>query len=179
MLNSKTYPIRQPKDLSLSLLTREKVLVIEGLKKRFYYPLDSIGFSYNPLEKKIWLLKSKRESKAFLGLSKILLSQALLGVLLSYRRQLNIVGIGYQAHVEDRSILVLKLGYSHMIRLDVPSSLEVVCPKPRVMVIKGMNLQRVHNFAQLIRRCRFPSSYKEKGIYFLGERLKLKQGKKT
>lgn len=182
MSSSKNYLLRQPKELSLSLLIKEKTLVVEGLKKRFYYPLNSTSFVYNSSEKKIWLMESNKKSKAFFGLFKVLLAQVFLGVLLSYRRQLNIVGIGYIAHVEKlktESVLVLKLGYSHLVRLQIPALLEVYCPKPRVLVVKGMNLQRVNNFAESIRRCRFPSIYKEKGIYFVGERLKLKQGKKT
>lgn len=182
MSSLKQYPVRQPKDLTLTLIVEEKVILIEKDKKRFVFPIPPSGLYYTPEEKKIWLLECQKKSKAFFGLYKILLGQVLLGVLFSYRRQLNIVGIGYQASIEkDKtdSILVLKLGYSHLVRLQVPLTLEISCPKQRVIVIKGINLQRVSNFAQAIRRCRVPSTYKEKGIYLLGEQSRLKQGKKT
>jgi large subunit ribosomal protein L6 len=110
------------------------------------------------------------------------LAQVFLGVLFSYRRKLNIVGLGYQANVEkedNKSILVLKLGYSHLIRLSIPKNIEILCPKPRVLLVKGINLQQVHNYAYSIRQCRAPSIYKQKGVYLFGEPLKLKQGKKT
>lgn len=178
----KQYPVRQPKDLSLSLVPEEKSILIEKDKNCFIFPIPPSGILYTPEEKKIWILECQKKSKAFFGLYKVLLGQVLLGVLFSYRRQLNIVGIGYQANVEKEkteNILVLKLGYSHLVRVRIPFSLEVNCPKPRVIVIKGINLQRVSNFAQAIRRCRVPSTYKEKGIYLLGEPLRLKQGKKT
>lgn len=178
MSSMKNNPIRHPNNLKLSLLPKEKTLLIENSNKCFYYPLAFSKLEYSPLEKKLWLIESKEKTKAFFGLSRVLLAQSFLGVLLSYRRQLNIVGIGYQAHLE-KNVLVLKLGFSHHIRVEVPSFLEVSCPKPRVLVVKGINLQRVNNFAQSLRQCRLPSAYKEKGIYFSGERLKLKQGKKT
>lgn len=182
MSSLKHYPVRQPKDLKLTLIAEEKVIFIEKDKNRFIFPIPPSGIFYTPEEKKIWIVECQKKSKAFFGLYKILLGQVLLGVLFSYRRQLNIVGIGYQASIEKEKTdnrLVLKLGYSHLVRLQVPSSLQISCPKPRVIVIKGINLQRVSNFAQAIRRCRLPSTYKEKGIYLLGEQLRLKQGKKT
>lgn len=182
MSNLKNYSIRQPKDLNLYFLPQEKVLVAEKKNTRFFYPLGTNTLGYNSQERKVWLIQSNERPKAYVGLSNLLLAQAFLGVLLSYRRQLNIVGIGYQAQVEknnNSTALVLKLGFSHLVRIQVPSFLEVACPKPRVIVIKGMNLQRVTNFAQSIKQCRLPSAYKEKGIYFSGEKLRLKQGKKT
>ena len=182
MASFKNIPIRQPKNLNLSFLPKNNILLIENSKKRFCYPLTSSGFLYKPNEKKIWLLESKEKTKAFFGLSRVLLAQAFLGVLFSYRRQLNIVGIGYQAHIEkkmEENTLILKLGFSHVIRFQIPSFLEISCPKPRVLLVKGINLQRVNNFASFLRKCKLPSAYKEKGIYFSGEKLKLKQGKKT
>lgn len=182
MSSLKQYSVRQPKDLNLNLVVEEKIILVEKGGNTFSYPIPPSGIFYTPQERKIWIVECPKKSKAFFGLYKILLGQVLLGVLFSYRRQLNIVGIGYQASVEKEKTenkLVLKLGYSHLVRLQIPHSLEIRCPKPRIIVIKGINLQRVSNFAQAIRRCRVPSAYKEKGIYLLGEPLRLKQGKKT
>jgi ribosomal protein L6P/L9E len=176
------YSVRQPKEISVSLVVEEEKLFVERKGYCFSYPLLSSGIFYAPKERKLWIKKCEKTSKAFTGLYKILLGQVFLGVLFSYRRQLNIIGIGYQASVEKThtdNVCVLKLGYSHLVYVQIPSSLEVKCPKPRIIVIKGINLQRVSNFAQAIRRCRVPSTYKEKGIYLLGEPLRLKQGKKT
>lgn len=182
MINLTNYPLRQPRQLSLGFSMKKKALIIEKNKARFYYPLSTQKFLYSPKEKKIWLTYSQKRSKAFYNLSKILLAQVFLGVLFSYRRKLSIVGLGYQANVEkegEKNVLVLKLGYSHLIRLLIPSTIEILCPKPRVLLVKGMNLQQVHNYAYSICQCRPPSIYKQKGIHLFGEQLKLKQGKKT
>jgi len=122
------------------------------------------------------------EKKLFLRCIIILLTQAALGVLLGYRRQLNVVGIGYQVAVEKKDVstyLVFKLGFSHQVNIEVPSYISVSCPKPRILLIKGINLQKLNNFAAVLRRLKLPSPYKEKGIYYSGEKLSLKQGKKT
>jgi large subunit ribosomal protein L6 len=182
MHNTNNYPLRQPKQLNVGFSVKEKALVVERNKQRFYYPLSTQKFLYSSKDRKIWLTASRKRSKAFLNLSKILLAQIFLGILLSYRRKLKIVGLGYQATVEkeqNKNVLVLKLGYSHLIRLPIPQNIQILCPKPRILLVKGINLQQVHNYAYFVRQCRVPLAYKEKGIYFIDEPLKLKQGKKT
>ena len=175
--------LRQSKELNLKILGDRKTLVMEGPQGTFYYPLTK-DFSFSKTSKKLWLtgLALPVKKKAFFGLSQVLLAQACLGVLLGYRKQLNILGIGYQVAVElknDLTFLSFKLGLSHALFIEVPPYLHVSCPKPRILLIKGINLQKVNNFASLIRSLKFPNSYKEKGIYYSGEILKLKQGKKT
>ena len=175
--------LRQSKELSLKILGSEKILVIEGPRGTFSYPVTK-SFSFSKVSKKLWLsaLSLPQKKKAFFGISQVLLAQACLGVLLGYRKQLNILGIGYQVAIEVKngvSFLSFKLGLSHPLSIEVPSYLNVSCPKPRILLIKGINLQKVNNFASLIRSLKLPNSYKEKGIYYSGEVLKLKQGKKT
>lgn len=173
--------LRQSKNLSLKLSCINKSLLLEGPTGSFLYPLNS-PLVYLKDEKKLFLTETVKKNKSITKLFHIMLVQASLGVLLGYRRQLNIVGIGYQATVEiieDKQFLVLKLGFSHLIRIKIPNYLDITCPKPRIIVLKGINLQKVNNFAAVIRRLKLPSAYKEKGIYFSGERLRLKQGKKT
>lgn len=173
--------LRQSKNLNMRLSCPNNTLVLQGPIGSFLYPLNS-PLVYLKKEKKLFLSQSLVKNKSISKLSHIMLIQASLGVLLGYRRQLNIVGIGYQASVEktnEVSFLVLKLGFSHQVRIKVPDYLEVTCPKPRIIVLKGINLQKVNNFAAVIRKLKLPSAYKEKGIYFSGERVKLKQGKKT
>lgn len=185
MLFLKKQVLRKPQNLSLNLSFPTQMLVVKGSHGIFYFPL-SYELEYSKKEKKVSLIASQSnllaKKKAFFGMHQILLRQICLGVLYGYRKQLNIVGIGYQASVEkidDVMTLVLKLGFSHLVRLQIPSALQVHCPKPRILLIKGMNLQKVSNFASLIRSLKMPNPYKEKGIYYAGEKLRLKQGKKT
>lgn len=180
---SKSQYLRQPKDLKLSLLCKQQVLTLEGPKGAIACPLYG-ELVYSKSEKKLWFKSSfdADKKKAFFRMYQVLLTQAALGVLLGYRRQLNVVGIGYQVAVEKKDIstyLVFKLGFSHQVNIEVPSYASVSCPKPRILLIQGINLQKLNNFAAVLRRLKLPSAYKEKGMYYSGEKLSLKQGKKT
>lgn len=183
MSSVKNQYLRQSKELKLNFLCRQQLLKLEGPKGAVVYPLYGEMF-YCKNEKKLWFdisLETKR-SKAFFHMYQVLLTQAALGVLLGYRRQLNIVGIGYQVSIEKKatkSFLIFKLGFSHQVSIEVPSYLSVKCPKPRILLIQGINLQKLNNFASVLRGLKLPSAYKEKGIYYLGEKPVLKQGKKT
>lgn len=183
MFNTKYHILRHSQQLKLKFLPRNKTLIFEGpfgvLNCRVCAKLN-----YNSLGKKFWLSSIKSSSKPLFGLNQILVVQSCLGVTLGYRRQLNLIGIGYQAFLEnkgknDETFLILKLGFSHQIKVLVPDYVRVSCPKPRIILVTGINLQKVNNFAALIRDLKLPNRYKEKGIYYKGEVLNLKQGKKT
>lgn len=183
MSTFKSQYLRQPKDLKLSILCKQRVLTLEGPKGSIACPLYG-ELIYSKPEKKLWFKRTldTDRKKAFFKMYQVLLTQAALGVLLGYRRQLNVVGIGYQVAVEKKDVstyLVFKLGFSHQINIEVPSYVSVSCPKPRILLIQGINLQKLNNFAAVLRCLKLPSAYKEKGIYFFGEKLSLKQGKKT
>lgn len=183
MCVSKKQYLRQSKDLKLSLYCNQKLLAIEGPKGLITYPLYS-ELDYSKTEKKLYIAKafSTHKRKAFFQMYQLLLTQAALGVLLGYRRQLNIVGIGYQVSIEKKGFtnyLIFKLGFSHQVNVEVPDYVSVSCPKPRILLLKGISLQKINNFSAVLRRLKLPSAYKEKGIYYLGETFSLKQGKKT
>lgn len=175
--------LRQSDNLKLSIYGSQKLLCLEGAYGSLLYPLHT-NFVYSKEKKKLWLKNSweRNQKKAFLKIYHILLSQAALGVLVGYRRQLNIVGIGYQFSLEKKkesNFIVFKLGYSHQLSIKVPSYVSVSCPKPRILQLGGINLQKLNNLAAVIRRLKLPSAYKEKGIYYAGESFSLKQGKKS
>lgn len=183
MLSTRKQFLRQSKNLTLQVLCKTKMLSLQGPVGSFLYPLNT-PVVYSKIEKKLYISDfSKAEgNKSLSKLYSIMLVQASLGVLLGYRKQLNIVGIGYQASVEEvdnLKYLILKLGFSHQVRIKIPDYLEINCPKPRVLILKGLNLQKINNFAAVLRKLKLPFPYKEKGIYFSNERPKLKQGKKT
>ncbi|AGI48872.1 50S ribosomal protein L6 (mitochondrion) [Nannochloropsis oceanica] len=183
MFISKKQYLRRSKDLKLNLLCQQKLLSIEGPQGLITYPLYA-EFEYSKIEKKLFLTQTFNDErkKAFFQMYQILLTQSALGVLLGYRRQLNIVGIGYQVSIEEKkssNFLIFRLGFSHQVNVEVPNYVSVFCPKPRVLLLKGINLQKLHNFAAVLRRLKLPSAYKEKGIYYLDETVSLKQGKKT
>ena len=95
-------------------------------------------------------------------------------------RFLKIVGVGFKARVESEGrLLFLKLGYSHEVELTVPHAVRVFCFKPNIVCCTGIDKQMVHEFVAVVRSCKPPEVYKGKGIMYVDEVIKKKQGKKS
>eukprot|EP00252_Welwitschia_mirabilis_P027538 TRINITY_DN9470_c0_g1_i1.p1 TRINITY_DN9470_c0_g1~~TRINITY_DN9470_c0_g1_i1.p1 ORF type:complete len:103 (-),score=14.51 TRINITY_DN9470_c0_g1_i1:5-313(-) len=95
-------------------------------------------------------------------------------------RFLKLVGVGYKARAEEANrVLFLKLGFSHEVEVRAPDAVRVFCFKPNIICCAGLDKHRVHQYAATIRSCKPPEPYKGKGISYLDEVIKLKQGKKT
>ncbi|RVX16815.1 60S ribosomal protein L6, mitochondrial [Vitis vinifera] len=87
---------------------------------------------------------------------------------------------GFKARAESEGrLLFLKLGYSHEVELTVPPAVRVFCFKPNIVCCTGIDKQRVHQFAAAVRSCKPPEVYKGKGIMYIDEVIKKKQGKKS
>jgi large subunit ribosomal protein L6 len=112
------------------------------------------------------------------GLARALLNNAVLGVTKGWTRELEIVGIGYRAELKGKHIVVFSLGYSHPIEFPLPEGIQVaVDPKQTRLTITGIDRQRVGQVAADMRGLRRPDPYKNKGVRYVGERLKKKVGK--
>lgn len=118
----------------------------------------------------------ENESKALHGLSRSLLNNMVEGVTHGFSKTLEIVGIGYRAQLQGKE-LVLTLGYSHLVNMDIPEGITVELPKPNVIVISGADKQQVGQFAAEVRRKRPPEPYKGKGIKYSDEHIRRKEGK--
>nr|CAD1827159.1 unnamed protein product [Ananas comosus var. bracteatus] len=95
-------------------------------------------------------------------------------------RFLKIVGVGFKARTESEGRqLFLKLGYSHEVEFAVPPAVRVFCFKPNIICCTGIDKERVHQFAGAVRSCKPPEVYKGKGIMYIDEVVKKKQGKKS
>lgn len=117
---------------------------------------------------------SKRQ-RALHGLARALLANAANGVSEGFSKQLEIHGVGYSAEVKGKAV-GFKLGYSHPIRFPVPDGIEIKVER-NVVTVSGCNRQQVGQVAADIRALRPPDVYKQKGIRYLGERLRKKAGK--
>jgi large subunit ribosomal protein L6 len=119
------------------------------------------------------------ESKAAMhGLTRALVANAVDGVTKGWSRELEIVGIGYRAELKGKGTVVFTLGYSHPIEFPLPTGIEVtIDPKQTRLTINGIDRQKVGQVAADMRQLRTPDPYKNKGIRYLGERLKKKVGK--
>ena len=111
------------------------------------------------------------------GLARALVANAVHGVTLGFKKDLDIVGVGYRAAVSGKK-LELSLGYSHPIEFPLPTGIEVtVDPKLTHLTISGIDRQKVGQVAAEMRGLRKPDPYKQKGVRYQGEKLKKKVGK--
>jgi large subunit ribosomal protein L6 len=116
------------------------------------------------------------EMSKFHGLARSLVANAVRGVTEGFKRELDIVGIGYRAEVRGKQI-VLALGYSHPVVFDIPPGIEIAVDKQTHITVTGADRQQVGQVAANLRRLRKPDPYKQKGIRYTGEQLKKKVGK--
>lgn len=114
-------------------------------------------------------------SRSVHGLTRTLISNAIAGVTSGFEKQLEIVGVGYRATVEDGK-LNLKLGFSHEIKIEPKESISFEVKK-NIITIKGSDKQLVGQTAAEIRNLRKPEPYKGKGIKYVGEHIIRKVGK--
>lgn len=110
------------------------------------------------------------------GTTRSLLANMIEGVTDGYKKELELVGIGYRAAV-DNNTLTLNVGFSHPVVFDVEEGLTVETPKPTQIIVTGINKQRVGELASNIRATRKPEPYKGKGIRYKGENVRRKEGK--
>jgi large subunit ribosomal protein L6 len=112
----------------------------------------------------------------FHGLARSLVANAVTGVTDGFKRELDIVGVGYRAEVKGKQI-ILALGYSHACVYDIPEGIAVTIDKQTHITVTGVDRQLVGQVAANLRRLRKPDPYKQKGVRYTGEVLKKKAGK--
>jgi large subunit ribosomal protein L6 len=118
----------------------------------------------------------EREHRALHGLFRSLIANMVTGVSHGYRRELEIVGIGYRAAARGKG-LTLQVGYSHPVEVEAPEGITFEVPSPTRIVVTGSDKQLVGQVAANIRAVRRPEPYKGKGIRYAGEQVRRKAGK--
>ena len=118
-----------------------------------------------------------KRSRQLWGLTRSIINNMVVGVSQGFHRDLQIEGVGYRAAVEGRT-LTLDLGYSHRIRYPIPDGIEITCERPTAIRVAGYDRQAVGQVAAEIRAFRKPEPYKGKGIRYVGEYVRRKEGKK-
>jgi large subunit ribosomal protein L6 len=116
------------------------------------------------------------EHRAMHGLTRSLLQNAVTGVTEGFTRTLNIAGVGYRAALQGRDIN-LQVGYSHSVSVTPREGIDFEVPQPTVIIVRGIDKQRVGQTAAEIRKVRPPEPYKGKGIRYSDETIRRKVGK--
>ncbi|MBS0125873.1 50S ribosomal protein L6 [Thetidibacter halocola] len=120
---------------------------------------------------------SSKRARQQWGMSRTIVANLVHGVQNTFKKELEIQGVGYRAAVQG-NVLKLNLGYSHDVDFDIPAGVTVQCPKPTEIILEGHDKQLVGETAAKIRDWRRPEPYKGKGIRYKGEYIFQKEGKK-
>ncbi len=125
------------------------------------------------------LAERQNDSQAAVhGLARALVFNAVEGVTNGWKKELDVVGIGYRVELKGKNMVVFTLGYSHPIEFPLPSGIEVaIDPKQTHVTVSGIDRQKVGQVAADMRSLRKPDPYKNKGVRYADEKLKKKVGK--
>ncbi|HEY5809868.1 MAG TPA: 50S ribosomal protein L6 [Povalibacter sp.] len=126
---------------------------------------------------KVEKANASREADMVAGSTRAHLANIVEGVSKGYERKLELVGVGYRAQAQGKS-LNLTLGFSHPVVYDAPEGITIETPSQTEILIKGTDVQKVGQVAADIRSFRPPEPYKGKGVRYSGEKIELKEAKK-
>jgi large subunit ribosomal protein L6 len=168
-------PITIPKGVKIDV--HSGAVEVQGPKGTLRQPVPAgIGFEVNGEHLQARTLQEDPQLGKFHGLARSLVANAVRGVTEGFRKDLDIVGVGYRAELKGKQVH-FALGYSHPIVFDIPPGIDIVIDKQTHITVTGIDRQQVGQVAANIRRLRKPDPYKQKGVRYTGEVLKKKAGK--
>lgn len=170
-------PVPVPQGVKVTVEGR--TITVEGPKGRLSWehrPEVRVTVAAQPPQVVVERVVENRLARALHGLTRALIQNMIVGVTQGYEKRLEIVGVGYLAAVQGR-VLQLRVGYANELQVPIPEGLEVNCPDQQHIVIRGIDKQKVGNFAASVRALRKPDPYKGKGIRYQGEHIRMKEGK--
>jgi large subunit ribosomal protein L6 len=169
-------PITVPKGVDISI--GNELVTVKGPKGQLQVKLlPGVSAAVKDGSINITRANDERETRSFHGLLRALLANATTGVTEGWSKELEIVGIGYRAESQGKSV-IFSLGYSHPINFAVPDGIEIdVDAKANKITVKGIDRQQVGQIAAEIRGLRPPEPYKGKGVRYSDERVRTKAGK--
>lgn len=164
-------PIPIPEGVRVTIADQ---LLVEGPKGRLAVPIPP-GIHVEQVDGTLRVWRDTDRLAPLHGLTRVLAANAVRGVTEGWKKELDIVGIGYRAEVKGR-VVIFYLGYSHPIEMLLPDGINVEVQGQHI-VVSGCDKQLVGQVAANIRALRPPDPYKQKGIRYTGERLLKKVGK--
>jgi len=166
-------PISIPAGVKVQI--KDGTVEVQGPKGKMSVRLPQ-GISFEQKDSTLVAKRETEDHRALHGLARALVGNAVTGVTQGFKRELDIVGVGYRAEVKGKN-LVLALGYSHPIEFPIPEGITIAMEKQTHITVSGADKNQVGQIAANLRALRPPDPYKQKGIRITGERLKKKAGK--
>ena len=132
--------------------------------------LEGTEFTVTPVE-------GVKNAAAMWGMSRTMVSNLIEGVTNGFKKELELRGVGYRAQAKGNGI-TMQLGFSHDVNYPAPEGIKINVPKPTQIIVEGIDKQKVGQVAAEIRSFRKPEPYKGKGVRYVGEYVRQKEGKK-
>lgn len=170
-------PVAVPNGVKVSIA--DSTVTVEGpLGKLDLTHRPEVSVSYDDEAKAVAVTRvnDERASRAFHGLTRALLQNMMVGVTQGYEKKLELQGVGYIAAIQNNE-LQLRVGLANELHKAIPEGLDVTCPDQQHVLVKGIDKQKVGQFAAEVRALRKAEPYKGKGIRYEGEAVRRKQGK--
>ena len=168
-------PIAVPAGVTVTL--KDDVVTVKGPKgelSQYVNPLITV--TINPGEVIVSRSSDEKQERAFHGLYRALINNMVVGVTNGFEKKLEVNGVGYRAAKQGKK-LNLSLGYSHPVEMEDPEGIETVVEGQNLIIVKGIDKEKVGQFAAEIRDKRRPEPYKGKGIKYVDETIRRKVGK--
>ena len=163
----------------VTVTVENSVVTVKGPKGELSLEINrDITVNINENELTVTRPNDLKVIKSLHGTTNALISNMIIGVSVGYKKELEIVGVGYRFNVQGSKINV-NAGFSHPVEVIVPEDLKVEQVNATEISISGIDKQRVSEFAANIRKLRKPEPYKGKGIRYKGEHIRRKEGKKA
>lgn len=170
-------PVAIPSGVKVGVANRE--ISVEGkLGKLVWSHRPEVEVAIDEATKSVVVSSAgdSREKRALHGLTRALIQNMVVGVSEGYEKRLEIHGVGYLGAIQG-DVLQLRVGFANEIQKKIPAGVEVTCPDQTHVVVKGIDKQKVGQFAAEVRAVRKPEPYKGKGIRYENEQVRRKAGK--
>ena len=170
-------PVTVPANVKVRV--NEGTVFVEGPKGKLelrYHPNMKVVYDEAGKKLRVDRPDDERQNRALHGLTRSLIANMVDGVTKGYEKRLKIEGIGYQARM-DKKAVVLTVGFANAITLQPPEGVTVELTDPTSIIVRGPDKQKVGQFAAEIRHVRPPEPYKGKGIRYEREQVRRKEGK--
>lgn len=169
-------PVTIPAGVTLS--QSGSVITVKGAKGELTFSLpkavtgklDGTEYSVAPVE-------GEKTGPAMWGMARTMVANMIEGVTNGYKKELELKGVGYRAQMKGND-LSMQLGFSHDVNYTPPAGVKIEAPKPTSIIVTGIDKQQVGQVAAEIRSYRKPEPYKGKGVRYVGEYVRIKEGKK-
>lgn len=168
-------PIAIPAGVTVTVNGNE--VIVKGAKvelKRTVHPNMTVSVEGNEIH--VTRPNDEKQNRALHGLTRSLIHNMVVGVTEGFKKELDVNGVGYRVQKNGKD-LVMNLGYSHQVVVSEVDGITIECPTPNKIIISGPDKQQVGQFAAEVREKRPPEPYKGKGIKYVDEVIRRKEGK--